>query len=507
MLLRAVRRWLERRSGRTDWGGGRASKVGRMWGLAISRCPDVRSTLRKQQSAAARQARAAKERQVEKDAARFQILMGVEGDGRVTLAPGLEDVDVTFRRRRRANWRPAGRRNRRGRRRRQAAGDGGGADGGAGDGDDSSDDGDEADSGSEYEEETGETEAGFETAAGEDGNGGMGNEAGLVVGDMLRIHWVEEQVWFRCRIEGMGNAGREVRVSYLVDDRWGLYVHSLREVEWERWEPGGDVDPREADFDMDVWVADDELDHEAAAAAAAGHRRQGGESAGGARPRDGAGRSASQTRASEGDAQGARVEAGEGDGASDSDADSDARRGDATDRFRWVVRAAPRGAGLKKRKLLLGALVKMWAEAAGSDGTELPTVQRRAIYKEMARVLSTKQVGAELALLAKAGLVVVEGDGVRCSEGRRGSTGATRRARGDGRGGGEKGVGVGAGRLLQRDSDGGASDTGSTGGDAVGDEEEAVGRAPRGTGKRRRCVASYAESEQESEEDIDGGWD
>ena len=28
--------------------------------------------------------------------------MGVEGDGRITLAPGLEDVDVTFRRRRRA---------------------------------------------------------------------------------------------------------------------------------------------------------------------------------------------------------------------------------------------------------------------------------------------------------------------------------------------------------------------------------------------------------------------
>lgn len=130
VLLRGIRRWLERLTGRTEWGGGRASKVGRMWGLAISKCPDVRAARRKQQNKEARLAREARTRQVEKDAARFQMLMGVEGDGHITLAPGLEDVDVTFRRRRRVNWRPAGKRNRKGRRRRRAAdGEGDASDG------------------------------------------------------------------------------------------------------------------------------------------------------------------------------------------------------------------------------------------------------------------------------------------------------------------------------------------------------------------------------------------
>ena len=73
----------------------------------------------------------------------------------------------------------------------------------------------------------------------------------------------------------MGGEGRTVRVAYLIDDRWGTFVHALADVEWERWAPGGQIDPAEADYDMDVWVPEEEVDREAAAAAAEGSRRRG----------------------------------------------------------------------------------------------------------------------------------------------------------------------------------------------------------------------------------------
>ena len=44
-----------------------------------------------------------------RQAAHFEVLMGLEGSGNITLAEGLEAVDVNFRRRRRVNWsRPGG---------------------------------------------------------------------------------------------------------------------------------------------------------------------------------------------------------------------------------------------------------------------------------------------------------------------------------------------------------------------------------------------------------------
>jgi hypothetical protein len=47
-----------------------------------------------------------------RQAARFELSMGLEGSGSITLAEGLEDVEVSFKRRQRSNWTRPGRRTR-----------------------------------------------------------------------------------------------------------------------------------------------------------------------------------------------------------------------------------------------------------------------------------------------------------------------------------------------------------------------------------------------------------
>ena len=343
----------------------------------------------------------------------------------------------------------------------------------------------------------------FEVEAGDDGNSGKGNEHGIVVGDTLRVWWVAEKVWFRCRVEAMGGGGRTVRVPYLVDDRWGTFVHALADVEWERWEPGGQIDPAEADYDMDVWVPEEEVDREAAAAAAEGGRRRGvgrgggGETAnrgraGSTPPRAGGG---DESEAEE-DVEGARA-AGDG-GASST-------MGAPAGRFGWVVKAAPKGKGLQKRKRLLTALVGLWDATPASDEGDLPVAMKRAVYKAMAGVMTPKQVVTELVVLAKAGLVTASGDEVRCSEARGGAGASSDRSRG--RSGaaearGRSGSGVGG--------EGGDSDCrGETrAGEGGGSEGGATGRRTRTcAGKRRRSAAKYAESEQESDGSEAGDWD
>ena len=249
--------------------------VAAMGARGVGRCPDPRTAQRKLQTATARLAREAKARRAERDAAHFQMVMGVEGEGNITLAPGLEDVSVAFRRRRRVNWRPTGRRNRRVGRRTGANGGGNDVDGGSSGSDARESDSDLGSSGDDEDGGAEDVDSDFEVEAGDDGNSGKGNEHGVVVGDTLRVWWVAEQVWFRCRVEAMGGEGHTVRVAYLVDDRWGTFVHALADVEWERWAPGGQIDPAEADYDMDVWVPEEEIDREAAAAAAEGSRRRG----------------------------------------------------------------------------------------------------------------------------------------------------------------------------------------------------------------------------------------
>ena len=241
-------------------------------------------------------------------------------------------------------------------------------------------------------------------------------------------------------------------------------MHALDDVEWERWEMGDAVDPREADYDMDVWVADEELDHEAATAASTGCRRRSGDDGSSGQGGSGSRSTDSTTHVVGGEGSG-EGEEGKGGGSGREERVGGGKGvGDGTGGFDWVVSAAPKGAGLKKRKILLGVLIELWAAAAGEEGEELPAVQKRAIYKKMTKTLSVKQVGAELVLLEKAGIVVVEGDGVRCSEIRSAPTKGSRRA-----GGGVTAGGVDTGRggrtaVRKKGGSDDESDTGSTGG-------------------------------------------
>ena len=95
----------------------------------------------------------------------------------------------------------------------------------------------------------------------------------------------------------------------------------------------------------------------------------------------------------------------------------------------------------------------------------MPVAMKRAVYKAMAGVMTPKQVAVELGILAKAGVVTVSGDEVRCSEAREGARAVT------------------------------AGPTVST---QAGTTERR---------KRQRADARYAESEQESEESEEADWD
>ena len=79
-----------------------------------------------------------------------------------------------------------------------------------------------------------------------------------------------------------------------------------------------------------------------------------------------------------------------------------------------MVRAAPKGAGMKKRKALLKALAGAWTTAAQESGEDKPAAQRMAVYRVMKGTMTPKQVATELKTLAREGLVVVDGDGIRC---------------------------------------------------------------------------------------------
>ena len=105
-VLRAWRRYAWRRAnrGRAREGEDPVGDVGlvgtlplmramRWWSVAAGRCPASGTRKRKEDRARARQAREAKERNNARQAEHFQVMMGVEGEGCITLAEGLEDVD------------------------------------------------------------------------------------------------------------------------------------------------------------------------------------------------------------------------------------------------------------------------------------------------------------------------------------------------------------------------------------------------------------------------------
>ena len=347
----------------------------------------------------------------------------------------------------------------------------------------------------------------FETEEGDDGNGGAGGAEGLVVGDLLRIWWDQDEVWFRCKIVGLADGGRVVKVDYLVDDRWGLFVHALDEVTWEVWTEGGEVDEREAEYNLDEWTGP--LDREAvAAAAAAGKRRRTVDAA--------EGQSSEGDDATSSDDEVPRRRAGSSKGktsrrrtgtktrAHSVNAESTGRT--TADRFAWVVGAAPRGTGWKKRKLLLQALVDEWNKMTQGGGDDVPAAHKMSIYRAMRGTMTTTQVASELKAMEKLGLVVTSGDEVRCGE--RGSGGADDA---DGASevtavvnvdGGDTGSGsTGARRRTKRSRSGATRRVVETDDDETGETGDGEGIAGRRrVTRRRRRVVSYAESEQESEE-------
>jgi hypothetical protein len=514
VLAHALYRWRHRR-GRVGEHSADGARVGyRRWGAAVSRCPDLSVERAKELRTAARLAREARRRNEKRQAAHFAMIMGVEGDGNITLAPGLEDVNVNFSKRHRTNWKTTGRR----RSRRRKPGTRGTRGPRAGD-----DDGELCDDESETSEsevgsgaEGSDDEWGFESADGEDGNGGIGGAEGLVVGDLLRIWWDQEEVWFRCRVVGLGDGGRVAKVSYLVDDRWGCYVHVLEDVTWETWTEGGEVDEREASYNLDEWI--EPVDREAAAAAEASRDRRAAGGAASARGEHGDGASIEEHTLTD---EAGGDERGGGSGRSRSraaGAGTGATGSAAKGRFAWVVRAVPRGSGMKKRKLLLEALVDEWEKGVQESDECRPAADKMTIYRVMRKVMAVKLVASELKVLERAGLVVISGDEVRCGmeqtgdvEGVGGATEATTGVNVDDGNVDDEGKGsgtTGERRRPKRSRRGSArraaetddSETGETGGDA-----DSVGR-DRGT-RRRRRVASYAESDQESEEGGAEGWD
>ena len=528
-VLRAWRRYAWRRAnrGRARDGEDPVGDVGlvgtlplmramRWWSVAAGRCPASGTRKRKEDRARARQAREAKERNNARQAEHFQVMMGVEGEGCITLAEGLEDVEVHFNKRQRARWRARGQaRGRRG---------GGRCDGGDGgrlrrgegrrredcrwgssDSEASSgDEGDGCGSGDEYEET-------FDEEVGSNGRGD-GEESseereGLRVGDGIRIFWTEERVWFRGTVTGLGRGGDLMRVEYALEG-WGASVHKVDEVQWERWAAGGEVDPREADYDLATWEGPD--DHEAmdAAARAKGARGRG-------RPRRGGGGVRTvEAEEDEGTSGGeglietrSEERSGRSGGAVAADAGSEAGCG--TGRFGWAVGAAGKGKGAKKRRLLVEALVLAWRRSDGG-GVDFPAVEVRTVYKLMAGTLNAREVGSELRALASKGVVVLNDDMVRC--GVEGSGGVANRSPGEGErddgavdGGGAGTVGLrssgGDGkkrRRLQRTGGRGLSD-----GD---DNNDGPGRGKRQTASFKSGT-TYCESDQEDDVNGDSDWD
>ena len=175
--------------------------------------------------------------------------------------------------------------------------------------------------------------------------------------------------------------------------------------------------------------------------------------------------------------------------------------------FDWVVRAAPKGPGLKKRKALLKVLAEAWTDAAREDGDERPAARRMAIYRAMKGTLAPKQVAVELKTLAREGLVVVDGDGLRCGMEKKTQAAAT-----DDTAAVEPVANVdkagGARRGAKRRREGAEGhDTGETGDETEGERggPASGGREPSGR-RRRRATASYEESEQESDSSGAGDW-
>ena len=469
------------------------------WRLAAGRCPDRCAIARKEAKARAQLNKARKARAKEQQAGLFQAMMGLEGEGNLTLAEGLEDVDVRFSRRRRANWTVPGRRRKRKaklgprasnveaskRPRRSSAGRTRGREGFSWAGDDTSTDCSDSGGESDFTDD-------LTGCSGDEGGDDVDHDLGVQLGDLLRIFWTEEGVWFRCRVTGVGHDGGRVRVEYLLPG-WEPFIHDLNKVQWERWSEGGEVDPDEASYHPEVWMGPEDSE----AAAAADGARQRATATGGRQDRQPA-----AAREGEEDEPAGRSELG--GGVANSAAASGGDEG--SEQYGWMISAVNKGKGAKKRKVLAQRLVAAWRRADRTEG-RMAAVDLRTVYRLMGGAMTTRCVKEELKQMARAGIVILENDTVVC--GQRPCQGTSRNdaAGTDGGVGGSGDTRVGKRtRAARSEADCNREGRGGDAGEVEG-EGSAVDEARAG-GRRhkRRCARPvYVESEQESAES-EGDW-
>ena len=394
MTMRAV---LRRGSGARRAIGGKLSSASlltkqRQFVICLARVGRPGQLERKEAGVKRARYRARAAADVERQAASFGILMGLEGDGIITLADGLVDVDVSFKRSKRAQWRPnIGRRHGR-----SHDGGGGGDGGGAGRGrvgkrritsrsavrqDSDSDDGDGDGSGRE------------EWAAGDS------DVERVAVCNVLRIFWTDEMVWFRCDVTKLFDSGREVEVEYRVDG-WAPCRHRLADVQWEQWAEGGDVDEGEMAYEGEDWMGP--IDHEALRAAA------------GARHRD-----ARRGRKDVDVGGGTEIDnldesdeewPGSGQVVGGTSAGDGAPQGDT---YGWIVAGVAGGRGSKQRKAFARCIIKASEELGDEDGAV--NVNVKELYKRAGSFgKGTRVASQELRAMARAGLIVLKHDAVYC---------------------------------------------------------------------------------------------
>ena len=118
------------------------------------------------------------------------------------------------------------------------------------------------DSDEEEEAETVEVEATDDGGDDSDGEAAKRPRVLPEAGELLRVYWTCDRVWFRCRV--VSRLASEARVDYFVQG-WAECVHDLASTTWERWEEGGPIDPGEAEYDGEQWLGERDVLAERAA--------------------------------------------------------------------------------------------------------------------------------------------------------------------------------------------------------------------------------------------------
>jgi len=207
---------------------------------------------------------------------KFKEVMGSPGQNGVpVLAVGLEDVSVRFgARRKKRSGKLRSRRKRCARTGAGASGDGGEArkrvrrkrrrhSAFVEDDEEADEEVDEGASEEAKEETDGAADARAEEAAADEvgarvsgeERGGDAKRARVLPeeGEMIRVFWTGERVWFRAVVAS--REGFVVRVEYVVRG-WEALDHDLNGTTWERWEEGGPIDPKEADYEGEQWLGE-----------------------------------------------------------------------------------------------------------------------------------------------------------------------------------------------------------------------------------------------------------